>query len=76
MTPFQERRLILAAIDFAANDRLVQAVRRSVRSGEKPVWILAEALKERAKAKKRLLRAAGVFRKQRLLPIEKMRNQA
>lgn len=65
MNAGQERRLILAALDYAAADRLC---REAQRDPEGPVNRL-HALKKRRLARLRLLRAAGEKRAQKELDI-------
>ena len=82
MTAAQERALLLAALDYVAADRLyVRARKAHIRakrevgsfSCEEERYQRASVSSGRALAKARLLRAAGVFRKQPLLPLEKAR---
>lgn len=75
MNAARERRLLLAAIGYAGADRELQRARRWHRSGEMPDTDGSRrraAAKERMKWKMRLLRAAGVFQRQKLLPLHKV----
>jgi hypothetical protein len=65
MNASQEKRLLLAALDFAAADKLC---RESRRDPEGPINRL-QALKKRRLAKQRLLRASGEKRTQRELDV-------
>jgi len=60
----QERRLLLAALDFAAADRLCRDSRLYPETTSR-----ADALRRRRLAKQRLLRAAGEKRPQRELDV-------
>ena len=86
MTAAQERRLLLAALDYAAADEDVRIARKIVRDHRNDyealrapegdeVSLLHEALKARRASKTRLLRAAGQKREQPLLPLEKTRDR-
>lgn len=65
MNARQEHRLILAALDFAAADRLCREARRVTTSSVSRL----DALRLRRLAKLRLLRAAGERRSQKELDM-------
>jgi hypothetical protein len=72
VTPEQERRLLVAALGFANADQNRRAVRRAHLSGERPDAdgaLRAVASKEKRRWKLKLLRAAGLERRQALLPL-------
>lgn len=65
MNARQERRLLLAALDFAAADRLCREARRATTSSVSRL----DALRLRRLAKQRILRAAGEKRIQKELDV-------
>jgi len=84
VTAAQERRLILAALDYATQDRAyrnarrihLDAVARRAEDARECEKVRSLCAKARRLAKLRLLRAAGLYRSQTLLPLEKMRDRA
>ncbi len=81
MTAAQERRLMMAALDFAHGEIRYQAAKRTHILAKRHEWpgLVGHADDRRVAAKERrqlrgvLLRAAGLYRKQPLLPGEKAR---
>jgi hypothetical protein len=85
VTAAQERRLLLAALDYAGADEVYREMKsRHIRLKRLPLCdgqVAARrerrnAAQVRARAKTRLLRAAGLFRAQPLLPLEAARDRA
>ena len=78
MTAAQERRLLHAALGFVGADAVLQVLRRDVKAGKQPdpdgAMRLA-LLTIRYRWKQKLIRAAGLHRKQPLLPLEKTERQ-
>jgi hypothetical protein len=76
MTAAQERRLLHAALGFASTDLAVRALKRRLKAGEDED---ADGTKRmtlfglRYRWKQKLIRAAGLERRQMLLPLEKNR---
>lgn len=72
MTSLQEQRLLVAALAFAQADADLRAARRDHRlSGTDPDGsVRAFFVKARAKAREKLLRAAGNFRQQQELDVK------
>ena len=74
MTAAQERRLLLAALDYAAADRDVQIWRQALwRDRFSNPAPLVASLKARRASKARLLRAVGGERAQPILPLHRAR---
>ena len=81
MTAAQERRLLLAALDYAHAEIRYRAAKQTHILAKRHEWVDIEghavdrdqAARERRLLRDRLFRAAGIFRKQPLLPIEKAR---